>query len=1021
MNRKYEFQETMVVHSLVRALQMSKGKGVIYPKSMKYVENNLRLRELKRFDLKTEDEVEEEVMLAMEIENEDVDVIHYVLFIMDRDENNTSINMLSGLRRVVENYHDNMDILITMNKKRKHTHPSMRLVRFYTDDVGITANEKDILDYIFSSEKDVNNSTIQSFNHLVRMSGIEMDSKEIFENPFLFIKNMMNSDVLPMKSFKDFLTYHNKSIRNVKINMISDTYCAGNAKQNILNLYRTKMFPAYVLEDMNRLTHNEEDLLMMTNITMQNLGPLRKKVLSNMGFSENFLYENLEECKDNIRWDEIGLKYEDISKFMEAKEEMAEELTYAEGGKAMGMDKEEKKILEEMTDFEVESTMAERMMKENREMKEFMKVKLIKFLKDNKCTMVRDNHNCLSLRNEQSMISFFPRELGMCAHTWMNFFGKERFMTGHFTLDEIKTMMDYKFSLKVATKVDNNIQEVDRETLEEGPLLVIKMTSRPNISTVPTPITNNILSIKLIWYISKVNCSHPAIICQENCDCICKYCNRMKDVNGKWSEMVDAEESESGSDYQITTEDLLINMRKNKVVIEDTDHIITRSRKYSEFCFDIQQSVSNLEMNRVEYTEYTLKREKKKKRMWFQSPVLAISSESLDSNVVTLFCYTLGNLDTVKNAPILSILNRFRSEMDHKGKTIIMLKSEMETPQSGLKYMKVGNMTMKVEVVYKPAFWQMFLRMEVGDKGRLVSDSFKICRDRYSINRGLLKVMRIQDQYGDEISFQDIYNYIPSINDLDTIFRENGWVRNKLFKRKEDTDRENEESMRSLKDFNESLGVSNLIVSLEKMVESGDFANLFGGDNTRSDERVEIKQVEDVDTIMMLQDEAGMNALQEGISMMNFRELVENLRHYEEDQEEEKNRDYYLNERSSLHSILMTLMNKAILMELRFEMSVLLTGWNAVMKNHMTNSFHRKLVNQIAQTYPELSDTSIVIIYNAVIKAMSRKTTIRPFSDIMLDRDSNTRLDDPRFRMVTQVLNKEEDEDDMLEFFAEED
>jgi hypothetical protein len=434
-----------------------------------------------------------------------------------------------------------------------------------------------------------------------------------------------------------------------------------------------------------------------------------------------------------------------------------------------------------------------------------------------------------------------------------------------------------------------------------------------------------------------------------------------------------------------------------------------------EYCYDLEQTTKYMVMHRVEYCEYVIRRENKKKRVWFQGNVCVISSEDLSSNLVTLFMYVEGKLDNVYVSSLMSVVNRFMAEMNHKGKRIIMLQSVLETPNTSIKYRIVEKMTMKTEIKYRSAFWDMFLNIKIKIGNEEVMEKFKVIRDRYTINRGLLKIIKIKNQYDEEVSFNDLYNEIPSITELDSIFQTNNWALGKLYKSPDDTEKEKEDSMRALKEFNESMAVSHLISSMEKMVERGDFSKMLKMEEENY-ENAEVMETFNKNTSESINVSSNITGMAQ---MMNFEEILSNLKHYEEDDDTFNDRDYFLNERSSLHSVLMTLMERAVRSKLMFDLVIMMKLWNRACMNQMIRNFHNRLLNQIAEMFPDISDISLNIIYNIAIRFMNRRASVKPYNDLMLDRESSSGLDNPMICMVKQIKNNEMEEDELDMFLME--
>jgi len=267
MKRKYEFQETMVVHSLIRALQLSRGKGVVFPKDSKYIELDDNIKELKnniKFKLKKEERVDDDTKKLFKLEEELLSYTHdaktYVEYIMSRKSENSSLYLYNGLKKVVDIHYQVLEELKMMKKSTKFMHSTMKAMRFYLTDIGMSAKSSEILNYLFDVGSDFRNSTVQSVNNILNLSGKTFDY-DIYKNPFQFVKDFMKNSEYPNKSFKDYLSLNYKSMNFLKIVMLSDTPCMGNMKDNMLNLYRTKSNPSFVFEVINRDYFRQESAL----------------------------------------------------------------------------------------------------------------------------------------------------------------------------------------------------------------------------------------------------------------------------------------------------------------------------------------------------------------------------------------------------------------------------------------------------------------------------------------------------------------------------------------------------------------------------------------------------------------------------------------------------------------------------------------------------------------------------------------------------------------------------------------
>jgi len=295
MSRNFEFQETMVVHSLVRALSMSRGKALPYPRLSKAVEAETEMRKLisRMKNLGFATELDKETMEELEevLVMEETDCLGFVNLIMDQKSDISSINILTGLRDVVTNAKKIQEDLKAMVRKSKYLHPTMRNLRFYMSDIGTMVDPKDMLSYLFSPERDFTNTTAQTFFSMVNMTGIIPDMEAIHKNPFHFVKIFMQGGDYPFKRFKEFLSYYKKSLKFVKVVMLSDFPCGGNMMDNITNLYRSRSSPYYVLEDPSRNRKESGELAFLSRVSMDKMKmpPSRAESFTDISMSDTKL------------------------------------------------------------------------------------------------------------------------------------------------------------------------------------------------------------------------------------------------------------------------------------------------------------------------------------------------------------------------------------------------------------------------------------------------------------------------------------------------------------------------------------------------------------------------------------------------------------------------------------------------------------------------------------------------------------------------------------------------------------
>jgi hypothetical protein len=160
-----------------------------------------------------------------------------------------------------------METLKLMNKIRKYTHPSIKIMRFYASDVASLSDPKEILEYMFNKSYNFKSSTVKNFEEMCNSMMLNPNMIDIQNNPFGFIDSFMSGSDYPFKAFMDYLDYTKKTMKFVKVQMITDFFCTGNMDENLLNLYKTKSDPRFVLEDY-RMVDKSSDLSFLSMISL---------------------------------------------------------------------------------------------------------------------------------------------------------------------------------------------------------------------------------------------------------------------------------------------------------------------------------------------------------------------------------------------------------------------------------------------------------------------------------------------------------------------------------------------------------------------------------------------------------------------------------------------------------------------------------------------------------------------------------------------------------------------------------
>nr|QJW70347.1 RNA-dependent RNA polymerase [Erysiphe necator associated negative-stranded RNA virus 14] len=266
MNRKYEFQETMVVHSLVRALQLSNSKAVIFPNSLEMTELMDTIDEKKIEMSKMMNETEKAKKELEELNNNlsdmSTDVIGFIRFISDRSKKVSTIFMLNNLKDLITMLDKANSEIDNMSRSKRNSHPKMRQVNFHMEDIGLSSKAEDLLNFMFDPSKDLRNSTINSFNRLMEVFNFNRDS--CIKNPFKFIRETFKDMEYGYKAFMEFLRYNSKMAKNISINMMSDFPCTGNLYGNLINYLRSRSSPVYLYYRSDSMVEEKVDLNFLT-------------------------------------------------------------------------------------------------------------------------------------------------------------------------------------------------------------------------------------------------------------------------------------------------------------------------------------------------------------------------------------------------------------------------------------------------------------------------------------------------------------------------------------------------------------------------------------------------------------------------------------------------------------------------------------------------------------------------------------------------------------------------------------
>jgi hypothetical protein len=285
MNRNYEFNDTMAIHSLVRALQYSKKKGQIMPKTKMVLEMDDRLatmnEKIKFKDWMYEDDrdklYKEKIKLEEELDKTKVDLMDFTEMVMLMgDEKTSNLNLFQSLDKLEDYEMDMNKSLENYPMIYKYLHSTMKKIRFYISPIGMSVSGKELLTHMFEEKHPSSNRLIEStmnlFQHIKNFP-----ISDIYKNPFDCIKKLMMGSVSPFKDFYDYMKDTFKNMKFMEMNLVSDFNCSGNFFDNLQKMMMTRMTPDYIrIFPSDKYTRDEEALKFLTNITLANYNNMMK-------------------------------------------------------------------------------------------------------------------------------------------------------------------------------------------------------------------------------------------------------------------------------------------------------------------------------------------------------------------------------------------------------------------------------------------------------------------------------------------------------------------------------------------------------------------------------------------------------------------------------------------------------------------------------------------------------------------------------------------------------------------------
>lgn len=257
MKRNYSFNVLANLHSLIRALQYSTKRAMIFPKSKSVLELEDRRRQLinqindkKSTSNKTLEELinmrDELKLLDSRLDLFRVDIKTFAEVMLKMKSETSGFNLKGHLHQLMDEEDQIMSSLKNCYKDFKTGHPIFKKVRFHLEDKGLTASPTEMTKYLFENSFEASNYVVETTKQVFQSVGLNLN-REIFMSPFEHVRKMMKGSKFPMKEFWDFLNLNFKAYRNMELVMMVDFQCQGNFKDNLRELIYSRAHPSYHL------------------------------------------------------------------------------------------------------------------------------------------------------------------------------------------------------------------------------------------------------------------------------------------------------------------------------------------------------------------------------------------------------------------------------------------------------------------------------------------------------------------------------------------------------------------------------------------------------------------------------------------------------------------------------------------------------------------------------------------------------------------------------------------------------
>jgi hypothetical protein len=214
------------------------------------------------------------------------DILQAIRLIMARSQNKTYFSVMNQLFAIKDEYSVNSELLSRMRKSpTARRHPKSRTLIAYKRTQADVFKVADIVDATFSSSPEVKSKMIHVIEEISEM--LHLDFDKIMSHPLTELRKIFPKE--PFTSYCNYVRWYVKLYQVKTYTLLADYPTTWNRRLDMLNLYKSRTSPSYVLtednvaeqSDVSSLADNSLSLVPFKNfigLSIPDFDPSNRKV-----------------------------------------------------------------------------------------------------------------------------------------------------------------------------------------------------------------------------------------------------------------------------------------------------------------------------------------------------------------------------------------------------------------------------------------------------------------------------------------------------------------------------------------------------------------------------------------------------------------------------------------------------------------------------------------------------------------------------------------------------------------------